>query len=160
MAHFAKLTDDNLVLHVEVVEDSILEDENGVEQESLGVAYLTEIHGWPHWKQTSYNTKRGKYWEDNLQTVASDQSKAFRKNFASIGGKYDSTKDAFIPEQPFNSWTLDETTCTWVPPITEPIAEDESKRIYWNESNQSWDAEDVDGTILRWNTETSSWSAV
>lgn len=159
MAHFAKLSDENLVLHVEVVDNSILEDENGVEQESYGVSYLSQIHGWPHWKQTSYNTRGGKHYEADNETESSDQSKAFRKNYAVIGGKYDSTRDAFIPEQPYSSWTLNETTCTWVPPIVKPVSDNETKRIYWNESNQSWDADD-DGTIMRWNTETSSWSTV
>ena len=38
--------------------------------------------------------------------------------------------------QPFPSWTFDETTCMWVPPIAYPV--DEEIRYYWNEEQQNW----------------------
>jgi hypothetical protein len=37
-----------------------------------------------------------------------------RKNFASIGFKYDETLDGFIAPKCHTSATLDETTCRWV----------------------------------------------
>ena len=53
----------------------------------------------------------------------------FRKNFASVGFIYDVMRDAFIPPRPFPSWTLNETTCRWDPPITKPDGD-----YRWNES--------------------------
>ena len=45
MAHFAKLSEDNDVLSVEVVADAKTTNESNVEDEATGVAFLTSIHG-------------------------------------------------------------------------------------------------------------------
>jgi hypothetical protein len=59
-----------------------------------------------------------------------------RKNYASIGYTYDSTRDAFVAPKPYNSWTLNEETCHWQAPVAYPNDEG----IYtWNESTLSWD---------------------
>ena len=65
----------------------------------------------------------------------------FRKNPATIGGTYDSIRDAFIDPKPFNSWILNEETCRWEPPVARPSDYGETPlEIYrWNESTQSWD---------------------
>ena len=56
MAHFAKLDGDNKVTEVVVVDNSVIEDENGDEQESLGQAFLKGLYGDDTvWQQTSYN---------------------------------------------------------------------------------------------------------
>lgn len=59
-----------------------------------------------------------------------------RKNYAGIGMVYDSVRDAFIPEKPFPSWTLNETTCDWDPPIAMP---DDGKYYKWNEDTGAWE---------------------
>jgi hypothetical protein len=119
MAHFAKLDENNIVLEVNVVENDNLLDSNGVEQESLGVAFLTIWSGgYTNWKQTSYNG-------------------SFRKNYAGVGYVYDSVKDAFIPPQPFPSWSLNEEACLWEAPIEYPFSLG-LKGHYWDESTLSW----------------------
>ena len=60
-----------------------------------------------------------------------------RKNYAGIGFTYDMGMDAFIPPQPFASWTLDEDTCDWKPPVAYPS---DGKFYSWNEDKKSWDA--------------------
>jgi len=50
--------------------------------------------------------------------------------------EYDSVRDAFIPEKPFPSWTLNETTCDWDPPIAMP---DDGKYYKWNEDTGAWE---------------------
>ena len=48
-----------------------------------------------------------------LETVT---DKSLRKNYASIGYTYDSTKDAFIPPKPVvesKEFVLNEDTCLW-----------------------------------------------
>ena len=60
MAHFARLQN-NIVTEVIVVNNEVLLDENGVEQEFIGAQFCADTFG-GEWKQTSYNaTFRGKY---------------------------------------------------------------------------------------------------
>lgn len=118
MAHFAKLDTKNNVISVEVVNNEIIVDVDGNEQEQIGIDFLTHLYGSGGWyKQTSYNEN-------------------FRKNYAGLGYIYDSTRDAFIPPQPFPSWTLDEDTCRWNAPVARP---NDDKHYEWNETTTSWD---------------------
>ena len=126
MAHFAKL-DNNIVLAVHALDNHVTADSEGVEDENIGVAYLTKIHKHSNWKQTSYNTIGG---------VHQLGGTPFRKNFAGIGYTYDAVKDAFIPPKPYSSWTLNEDTCRWEAPVAYP---DDGKRYDWNEETTSWD---------------------
>jgi len=75
------------------------------------------------WKKTSYNTY------GNVHNLGGTP---YRKNFAGVGDKFDAARDAFIEPQAFASWTIDETTCLWTPPLTVP--DDDSKIYEWNES--------------------------
>jgi hypothetical protein len=60
MAHFAEIQD-GIVRQVIVVNNEVLLDENGVEQESIGAQFCHDTFG-GEWVQTSYNgTMRGKY---------------------------------------------------------------------------------------------------
>ena len=80
MAHFAKLNSDNIVTEINVVANAVLEDADGVEQEALGITFLTNFSGHNLWKQTSYNTRDG---------VHALGGTPFRKNYAAIGDTYD-----------------------------------------------------------------------
>jgi hypothetical protein len=127
MASFAKIGLNNKVIEVLSVVNEVLHDSNGVEQENIGIDFLTKLTGWSIWKQTSYNTRGG---------VHKLGGTPFRKNHASIGMTYDEDRDAFIPPKPFNSWVLNETTCLWDPPVVKP---DDGQQYTWNETNQTWD---------------------
>jgi hypothetical protein len=127
MASFAKIGLNNKVIEVLSVVNEVLHDANGVEQESIGIDFLTKLTGYPVWKQTSYNTKGGIHMEGGTP---------FRKNHAGIGFTYDEERDAFIAPKPFNSWILNEDTCKWESPIPYP---QDNNRYNWNEQNQSWD---------------------
>tara|TARA_R110000868_G_scaffold62099_1_gene188021 strand:+ start:72 stop:461 length:390 start_codon:yes stop_codon:yes gene_type:complete len=127
MAHFAKINTDNIVVDVVVVKDSeILID--GSENEQKGIDFLNSLFNTNYnWKKTSYNTYGGVHINDGTP---------FRKNFAGIGFTYDSGRDAFISPKPFNSWSLNETTCQWEAPVAYP---DDNKKYRWNEDTTSWD---------------------
>ena len=127
MAHFAKLDNDNKVLKVHVLGNTVITDSEGIEHENLGVAYLTKIHKHSNWKQTSYNTYKG---------VHRLGGTPFRKNYAGIGYTYDETRDAFIEPQPYPSWTLNEDTCCWEAPVAYP---DDGKKYNWNEEITNWE---------------------
>jgi hypothetical protein len=127
MASFAKIGLNSKVIEVLSVVNEVLHDANGVEQESIGIDFLTKLTGYPLWIQTSYNTHSGVH--DNGGTP-------LRKNHAGIGYTYDEDRDAFIPKKPFNSWLLNETTCNWEAPVAKP---NDGKRYNWNETNLTWD---------------------
>ena len=84
------------------------------------------------WIQTSYNTREGKHYDN---TMAEDSKPALRKNFAGIGFSYDSTRDAFIPPKPYDSWVLNEETCVWDAPTLVPTT---PKKWIWDEDTTSW----------------------
>ena len=127
MAHFAQLDENNVVTAVIKGRD---EGDLGIDWEQYygskrGLVCL----------RTSYNT---------YGNTHSQGKEPFRKNYAGIGYYYDAEKDAFIPPKPFNSWTLDETTCLWEPPVPAPemyynADEDKYYEYVWNESSQQWD---------------------
>tara|TARA_B100002019_G_C21104715_1_gene515331 strand:- start:101 stop:508 length:408 start_codon:yes stop_codon:yes gene_type:complete len=99
MAHFAQLDENNVVTKVILVGNDDTSDLNGVEAESIGVAFCQKHHGVDtNWKQTSYNGN-------------------MRVRYASVGDSYNAELDAFVPEQPWASWILDNATANWVSPI-------------------------------------------
>ena len=117
MAHFARLNEINKVISVEVVVNEVITDSDGNEQEQVGIDFLTQHNGGVGWyKQTSYNG-------------------TFRKNYAGVGYTYDATRDAFIPPQPFNSWSLNEDTCQWEASTPYPT---DGKNYTWDESATNW----------------------
>jgi len=126
MASFAKIGLNGKVIEVQSVVNEVLHDANGIEQESIGIDFLTKLTGWAIWKQTSYNTHGG---------VHSSGGTPLRKNHAGIGYTYDEDRDAFIPPKPFKSWILNESTCLWESPIPYP---QDNNKYNWNEQNQSW----------------------
>ena len=126
MASFAKIGLNNKVIEVQSVVNEVLHDSNGVEQENIGIDFLTKLTGWSIWVQTSYNTYGG---------VHNNGGTPLRKNHAGIGYTYDEDRDAFIPPKPFNSWTLNESTCKWEAPVTEPVGGLHT----WNEENLKWE---------------------
>lgn len=86
------------------------------------------------WIQTSYNTRGGVHYDP--ETGEPDDGVALRKNYAGLGYSYDSDRDAFIPPQPFASWTLNEDSCLWEAPVEYPSG----GGVYeWNEETQTWD---------------------
>jgi len=136
MSSFAKIGLNGKVIEVQSVVNEVLHDSNGVEQESIGIDFLTKLTGWSIWKQTSYNTHGG---------VHKLGGTPFRKNHAGIGYTYDEDKDAFIPPKPtqYPSWILNETTCLWQPPVEKPELTQEqidNESYYsWNEETTTWD---------------------
>ena len=148
MAHFAKINENNIVTKVITISNDVLIDNNGEEQEQLGIDFLNNLYKTDNviWKKTSYNTHNGKHYysnESGERVESDDQSKAFRKNYAGLGYTYDATRDAFIPPKPYNSWILNETTCKWEAPVIRPTLTEEQLKngnsYVWNETNQTWD---------------------
>lgn len=115
MTHFAKLDENNIVVAVT----------KGRQEDEGKEAEISARTG-DTYKQTSYNTKGGQHLLGGTP---------LRKNYAGIGYTYDASKDAFIPPKPFNSWTLNETTCLWEAPVSYPS---DGKNYDWDEENRQW----------------------
>ena len=122
MAYFAKLGTGNIVEQVISINNAVITDANGVEQEQLGNDFINKLYNTRDvWKQTSYNNN-------------------IRKNYAGIGYHYDQARDAFIAPKPFNSWILNEDTCLWEAPVAMPTTTLEDNQYYsWNESIINWE---------------------
>jgi hypothetical protein len=89
MAYFAEIDNNNIVVRVLAVDNSL---------EERGADFLSNDLGLGGtWVQTSYNAR-------------------IRKNYAGQGFFYDKDLDAFIPPKIncHSEETLDETTCRWV----------------------------------------------
>jgi len=133
MAHFAKLDENNVVTQVIVVDNKDITDPHtGQEDEILGIAFCKKLLG-GNWKQTSYNN-------------------SMRVRYAGIGYSYNAALDAFVPPQPYASWTLDNDTADWVSPLgaapelTE--AEVEAMSFYrWDE--EAYQADNTTGWVLQ-----------
>ena len=116
MAHFAEIDSTGTVVKIHVISNDVITDENGDEQEQLGIDFITEMNGGIGWfMQTSYNS-------------------SFRKQYAGIGYTYDKFNDVFIGPQPYIGWILDENF-NWQPPTAMP---DDGKEYFWNEETTSW----------------------
>ena len=124
MAHFAELkektdptgftADTHLIVErVIVVDNAHVESDEHVSGEN----WCSTFFGGGNWKQTSYNAN-------------------FRKKYAGKGDRYDSSKNKFIGQQPFASWSLDGND-DWQAPVTYPT-DTEDYKISWDEDNQRW----------------------
>jgi len=101
-------------------------------------------------KRTSYNTQGG---------VHKHGGTPFRKNYAGVGDIYDPVRDAFYAEQPYPSWTLNEDTCYWEPPVPKP----EGAEWQWNEATLEWfilPEYPNDGSAYKWNDNTLQWDFI
>lgn len=117
MAHFAKVLN-GTVTQVIVAEPEFFD------------SFVDSSPG--EWIQTSYNTRGGVHYGQDGEP---DGGTALRKNFAGIGYIYDHARDAFYTPQPHASWTLDEDSCTWQPPVELP---DDGNSYRWDEDTTSW----------------------
>jgi hypothetical protein len=131
MAYFAKLGAGNIVEQIISINNSVITDDNGVEQEQLGVDFINHLYKTNDvWKQTSYNS-------------------SFRKRYAGVGYSYDEQRNVFLKPKPFDSWLLNEETLEWEAPVVYPETYtlnllDEQGNLtkdiyYWNENRRKWD---------------------
>ena len=127
MAHFAKIGRvGRTVVQVIVVNNDVITDGDGNEQESLGQQFLKDLYNDQEavWLQTSYNGN-------------------FRNVHASVGGTYDNINDEFIHRQPegCESWKWNRATKVYDPPIVKPESTNDAGvvEVYkWNEGTYSW----------------------
>jgi hypothetical protein len=147
MAHFARVSPENIVTGVDVVDNKNLLDENGVEQEAIGIAYLNSFMDISpnKWVQCSYNNN-------------------FRKQYPGIGYTYDETNNVFIVSKPYDSWTLD-SNFDYQPPVAFPLnhepnanSENTTHELSWKEDLQRWEGKRYSDAVDQiWNSTTLIW---
>lgn len=117
MAHFVRLDSNNVVVETIVVPDEAVTDENGQENEQLGIQWLRRLRGGQGvWRKTSYNNSE-------------------RRTFAGIGYKYDTVNNVFIPPKPFESFVWNSSLEQWEPPVAMP---NDNNSYHWDEFNRNW----------------------
>jgi hypothetical protein len=118
VAHYAYIDQDSIVTQVIVGKD---EGEDGIDWE----AYYGAV-------RCSYNTHGGQHVNGGTP---------WRYNYPGPGFVFSNAPEwsdqggAFIPMQPYPSWTLDASTALWNAPIPYPSDGGEYR---WSESSQSW----------------------
>lgn len=116
MAHFAELDANSIVKRVVVVANPVLDD-NGVENEQLGITHLQSLYGSDTvWKQCSYHGN-------------------FRFRFAGVGMYYDATKDGFYKPKPYDNWVWNDETKNYKPPLAYPT---DGEFYIWDQDNTQW----------------------
>ena len=120
MSHFAEISGSN-----NVVTRVIVAEQDFIDSGALGDP--------ANWIQTSYNTRGGVHYGQDGEPDGEEQ---LRKNYAGAGYTYDESRDAFMLDQPYPSWTLNEDTCLWDPPVAHP---DDGELYQWNEDNGAWE---------------------
>jgi hypothetical protein len=138
MAHFAKIDSNNVVQQVIVLNNSVLLDSEGNESEQLGIDFCKSLYGQDTtWLQTSYNGN-------------------MRVRYAGVGMSYDALNNVFITEQPFPSWTLNETTWDWDSPVPYPT---DGNQYVWDEDSLSWVKPPSPFPSWTWNESEWIWEA-
>lgn len=117
MSHYAKCLDGK-VLQVIVAEKEFFD------------TFVDSSPG--EWIQTSYNTRGNIHYGPDGEP---DGGVALRGNYAGIGYTYDRQNDVFYAPQPYASWTLDQATWFWEPPVLYP---DDGQQYAWDEATVGW----------------------
>ena len=127
MAHFAELDSNNNVKRVVVVSNKDTSDANGVEKESIGIAFCEKLFGGT-WKKTSYNS-------------------TIRGNYAGKGFTYHSDLDLFMPPKPYASWVMVTAEATWTAPLSAPTltAEEIANGTLYQWDESAYQADNTQG---------------
>jgi hypothetical protein len=137
MASFAELDENNYVINLMKVNNDAIGNLEYPDSEEPGIEFLQDLFGPDKiYKQYSINTRGGVHYTNGIA-----DGSGFRKNHATIGGLYDESRDAFVQKSPFASWTFNETSCIWEPPVPQPdCEEDEGVPLCyaWNEDRLEW----------------------
>ena len=124
MAHYALINERRVV--VEVITGI---DENETQVDLDGTVVGGSSQAW----EAFYASRP---WFEGLLCKRTSYNGNIRKRFAGIGYIYNDRLDAFILPKPYPSWTLNDETADWEPPVPKP---DSVGYFVWNEEQQRWE---------------------
>jgi len=149
--YFAKLNESNIVVQTIVVADDIPTASGPLSDNPChvdGETYCQNLYKHTNtWKQ---------YFRDG--------SHRYRR--AGLGYTYDESKDIFISPQPFPSWSLDNDTNEWIPPVARPENPELANGgptyvVVWEEANLRWIGKKSDNNWnWKWNSVNSTWEEI
>ena len=142
MAHYARLGVNNVVVQVDIVDNSIITNSGGLETDALAFEHLAGEFGAGMLVKCSYNTAGGVHGLGGTPLRANYPCGAYDEDDPWY---YDGTNDIFHKGRPKDkdnqsctSWTLNTTTGQWGAPLTRPeeTREEilEGKCYVWDES--------------------------
>ena len=154
MAHYARLGVNNVVVQVDIVDNSIITNSGGLERDALAFEHLAGEFGAGMWVKCSYNTAGGVHGLGGTPLRANYTGGAYDEDDPWY---YDGTNDIFNKGRPKDkdnqscaSWTLNTTNGYWESPLTKPTetrAEIEAGKSYvWDES--AYQADNSTGWFL------------
>jgi len=124
MAHYALINENGIV--VDVITGI---DENETQVDLDGTVVGGSSEAW----EAFYASRP---WFESLLCKRTSYNGNIRKRFAGIGHTYNDRLDVFIAPKPYPSWTLNDETADWDPPVPKP----ESVGYFeWNEEQQKWE---------------------
>jgi len=118
MAFFAKLGENNIVRHINCVNDTI------ATTEQAGIEFLKQLHG------NKFN------WKQMGEAPFTSNGETITRNYAGINFTYDESRNAFIEPKLYASWILNETTYRYEAPVAYP---DDGNEYRWNEETTNWE---------------------
>ena len=124
MAHYALINEHRVV--VDVITGV---DENETQVDLDGTVVGGSSEAW----EAFYASRP---WFEGLICKRTSYNGNIRKRFAGIGYTYIERLDAFVLPKPYPSWTLNDTTADWEPPVPRP---ESIGYFQWNEEQQRWE---------------------
>ena len=142
MAHFAKISSENKVLQVLVINNNDTLDADGIQSEAIGQQFLETLNDWPAemWVKTSYNT---------YQSQHANGGTPFRGNYAGTGMTWSESDQIFWAPKPYASWVKHNASASWKSPIGDAPTLTEEQTSQNTASTHRWD--------YVWNEETTAW---
>lgn len=122
MAYYARVNSENVVVYVTPVSDTMITEENGVENEDQALNHL----------YTTIPDSVGDRW------IRTSYTGEFRKRYAGMGYIWNEELDAFIQPRPYASWVLNTQSCEWDPPVPIPQTSEDGVQYTWDEENVNW----------------------
>ena len=140
MGHWAKVVTSNVGIGTTLVDNVV--DKVLVADASFFDTY-SDPDGPGRWIETTKGMAGGILYNSD-GTQASDQSGVgtMGYNYAGTGMLYDVEKHAFYEKKPFPSYTLNQTTFLWDPPIPYPSSGD------WKWDEEAYQADNTKGWVV------------
>lgn len=117
MLQYALIDENNFVVQINLVDENSCLTLEATFNDGLCVHHLQNLYG----KETRW--------------IRSCPNGSFRKRPAQTGYVYDPQRDVFLERNFYASWTFDEESLTYIPPIPKPV---DGKDYVWNEKQQTW----------------------
>lgn len=137
-SYYAKLDQDNIVVQVITLDNGLdINPETNEVDHNYAETYCSNLYG-------------GKWVNTCIIDNMIEQTDEEHRRTARLGDRYDEELDAFVPPQPYPSWTLD-NRFIWIPPIPMPIAKrtDLPDKSFYIWDEDAYQADNTQGWVVK-----------